>query len=262
MSRVGSCSKGQTKGTMGSAAGLLGSLRLAAEPPAWEGRGKRLGWPQRARFPSAPTQALGAAGTPGRQRPEGRTASQAMVIARRAARCLRPAGTGLSGVRLWGSRLKQVPLRGKCCSRSQKTSPKCLGPCQSLVSSGCASPPWLAGTLVGGGCCSTSPLLGGRGRGEPGRMRRVKQGLDPPDPLSRPSVSLDNFSRGMQDPWCPGVMRGCVREVSRVPWCGNTGSSYPRVSQGKGGLIGALRLGAGDRESLDALQSPEEILLF
>lgn len=159
LSRVGSCSKGQTKGTMGSAAGLLGSLRLAAEPPAWEGRGKWLGWPQRARFPSAPTQALGAAGTPGHQRTEGRTASQAMVIARRAARCLRPAATGLSGVRLPGSRLKQVPLRGKCCPRSQNTSPKCLGPCQSLVSSGCAPSPWLAGTLLGGGCCSTSLLL-------------------------------------------------------------------------------------------------------
>lgn len=43
---------------MGSAAGLLGSLRLAAEAPAWERRGRQSGRSRRAQSCSAPTQAL------------------------------------------------------------------------------------------------------------------------------------------------------------------------------------------------------------
>lgn len=46
---------------------------------------------------------------------------------------------------------------------------------------------------------SPALLLRGRGEGELGRVRKVRQGLDPSDPLSRPPVSLYNFIRGMQE---------------------------------------------------------------
>lgn len=54
MSSAGSCSEGQTKGTMGSAAPFLGCLWLAAEPLGWERRGRLWGGQQRARLCSAP----------------------------------------------------------------------------------------------------------------------------------------------------------------------------------------------------------------
>lgn len=50
--------------------------------------------------------------------------------------------------------------------------------------------------------CSGAAACGeteeGKSRGEKG-VRRLEQGLDSLDHLSRPSVSLNNFSRGMQE---------------------------------------------------------------
>lgn len=128
--------------------------------------------------------------------------------------------------------------------------------------SGCTSSLWLAETPTGGllqhspapGAAACSEREEGKSQGERG-ARRLEQGLDSLNHLSRPSVSLNNFSRGMQeredisilhstDAW--GLQEACCGwEASRVSSCGSARSSYPRVSWGKGKLMAALCLEAG-----------------
>lgn len=84
------------------------------------------------------------------------------------------------------------------------------------------------------GAAACSETKEGKSRGKKG-VRRLEQGLDSLDHLSRPSVSLNNFSRGMQegedisilhstDAW--GLQEACCGcEASCVSSCGRARSS-------------------------------------
>lgn len=140
-----------------------------------------------------------------------------MVIPRQAAHCLRSGGPGLFGVHLPGSGLKRALLHGRCHPSSQNMSPECRGCCRRLVSSGCMSLLWLAGTLVGQLVqrCSTAARQGRRrGReGEEGRKGAGPSGppvqtLYEPGQLQQRDAEERRHLHPLQ-PWCTGVVGGC-----------------------------------------------------